>query len=57
MIDIIQAMANALEEEYPPQEPYVDDLGIWMPEGRLRKLVMSREVFVEAYRRFIKEGE
>lgn len=45
-----------------PCEPYVNDDGIWMPlqpyvpEGCVSeyKLVMSKEMFVEAYNKWIK---
>ena len=44
------------------QEPYVDDEGIWVPcmpyvpDGCVSdyKLVMSKEIFVEAYNKWIK---
>ena len=44
------------------QEPYVDNKGIWMPyneyvqEGCASdyRLVMSKEMFIEAYNKFIK---
>ena len=47
---------------YIKQEPYVDDEGIWMPcqtyvpEGCASnyKLVMSKEMFVGAYNKWIK---
>ena len=48
--------------KYVKQEPYVDDNGIWAPleayalEGCANnyKLVMSKEMFVEAYNKWIK---
>ena len=48
--------------KYVKQEPYVDDNGIWAPyEEYVRegcasdyKLVMSKEIFVEAYNKWIK---
>lgn len=47
---------------YIKQEPYVDDDGIWIPyekyvlEGYASayRLVMSKEIFVEAYNKWIK---
>lgn len=47
---------------YVKQEPYVDDNGIWMPyeeyvlEGCASnyRLVLSKEMFVEAYNKWIK---
>lgn len=51
--------------EYIKQEPYVDDNGIWVPlqeyapEGcaSYYKLVISKEMFVEAYNKWIKGTE
>lgn len=48
--------------EYVPQKPYVDDEGIWtpinayVPKGCVSdyKLVMSKEMFIEAYNKWIK---
>ena len=50
---------------YVKQEPYVNDNGIWAPleeytlEGCASnyKLVMSKEMFVEAYNKWIKGEE
>lgn len=47
---------------YIKQEPYVDDKGIWVPyneyvqEGCASdyRLVMSKEMFIEAYNKYIK---
>ena len=47
------------------QEPYIDDEGIWIPtEDRVPhgcvsdyKLVMTREMFVEAYNKWIKNED
>lgn len=52
------------ERKLVKQEPYVDDKGIWLPyheyvyEGCVSdyKLVMTKEMFVEAYNKWIKEG-
>lgn len=52
----------AKQEVYVKQKPRVDDDGIWMPyeeyvlEGCASnyKLVMSKEMFVEAYNKWIK---
>ena len=52
------------ESFYIQQEPYVDDKGIWLPyeeyvpEGFASnyRLVMTKEMFVEAYNRWIKEA-
>jgi hypothetical protein len=52
----------AKPEVYVKQEPRVDDDGIWIPyeeyvpEGCASnyKLVMSKEMFVEAYNKWIK---
>ena len=51
-------------EVYVKQKPRVDDYGIWVPveeyvpEGVMSsyRLVMSKEMFVEAYNNFIKGG-
>lgn len=51
--------------KYVKQEPYVDDDGIWVPcapyvpEGCASdyRLVMSKEMFVEAYNKWIKGEE
>ena len=50
-------------DEYVEQKPYVDDKGIWVPvnayvkEGcaSFYKLLMTKEMFIEAYNKFIKE--
>ena len=50
------------QSAYIKQEPYVDDDGIWIPyeeyvlEGYASayRLVMSKEIFVEAYNKWIK---
>ena len=54
--------AEIKEPEYVKQYPYVDDKGIWMPideyvrEDRmaLYRMVISKELFVEAYNMWIK---
>lgn len=51
-----------LQPTYIKQEPYVDDKGIWVPyheyvqEGCSSnyKLAITREIFIEAYNKFIK---
>lgn len=51
------------EPVYVKQEPYVDDQGIWMPlelyvpEGCTSnyQLAISKEIFIEAYNKWIKE--
>lgn len=51
------------EPVYVKQEPYVDDQGIWMPlelyvpEGCASnyQLAISKEIFIEAYNKWIKE--
>lgn len=62
-------MANTIQSfkierpKYIKQEPYIDNDGVWMPcepyvpEGCASnyKLVMSKEMFVEAYSKWIKE--
>lgn len=48
---------------YEKQEPYIDDKGIWMPEkayapegcSSTYKLAISKELFIEAYNKWIKE--
>lgn len=63
--DIKTGIEQAIEYEhrkYIKQEPYVDDNGIWTPyeeyvlEGCASdyKLVMSKEMFIEAYNKWIK---
>lgn len=50
-------------EEYVKQYPYVDDTGIWVPiEEYVPKgcasnyrLVMTKEMFIEAYNKYIEE--
>lgn len=50
------------QSTYVKQEPYVDDKGIWVPHHEYvqegcksnYKLVMSKEMFIEAYNKFIK---
>lgn len=54
-----------MDKVYVKQNPYVDDNGIWMPyqeyvpEGcaSTYKLVMSKEMFVEAYNKWIKNSD
>ena len=54
-----------MDKVYVKQNPYVDDNGIWMPyqeyapEGcaSVYKLVMSKEMFVEAYNKWIKNSD
>ena len=54
-----------MDKVYVKQNPYVDDNGIWMPyqeyvpEGcaSAYKLVMSKEMFVEAYNKWIKNAD
>lgn len=53
------------EPKYIKQEPYIDDTGIWtpvhsyVPEGQASsyQMVISKELFVEAYNKWIKENE
>lgn len=48
-----------------PQEPYVNDSGIWVPlnpyveEGNVStyKMIISKELFIEAYNKWIKGEE
>ncbi len=56
-MDILSEIVKALEDEYPQREPFVDDKGIWIQDGPFYKLLMSKEVFVEAFKRFIEEGK
>lgn len=51
---------------YVKQFPYVDDVGLWEPvneyvlEGQIAvdyRLVMSREMFVEAYNKWIRSEQ
>ena len=50
--------------KYVKQEPYVDDKGIWIPfheyveEGTAStyQCIMTKELFIEAYNKFIKEN-
>jgi hypothetical protein len=52
---------DPIPKKYVKQHPYVDDTGIWVPieeyapEGieSCYKLVMSKEMFIEAYNKFI----
>lgn len=45
------------------QEPYVDDTGIWVPvhpylskgQSSSYQMVLSKELFVEAYNKYIKD--
>ena len=51
--------------EWVKQEPYVDETGIWVPlspyveEGTCSnyKMLISKELFVEAYTKWIKGAE
>ena len=51
--------------EWIKQEPYVDDDGIYMPlhpyvqagDSSCYQLVMTREMFIEAYNKYIKPLE
>lgn len=53
------------QPKYIKQEPYVGDDGIWapveayVPEGCASsyKLVMSKEMFIEAYNKWIKNAD
>lgn len=53
------------QPRYIKQEPYVDDNGIWIPYNEYAlegcaseyKLVISKEMFVEAYNKWIKGEE
>lgn len=53
------------QPRYIKQEPYVDDHGIYVPvndyvvEGcsSVYKCIMTKEMFVEAYNKYIKVGE
>ena len=56
-MSILNEIAKALEDEHPQREPFVDDKGIWIPDGPFNKLLMSKEVFIEAFKRFIEECE
>lgn len=62
--DIKTGLEQAIAFEVK-QEPYVDDNGIWVPykeyvpEGcrSVYRLVMSKEMFVEAYNKWIKNAD
>jgi len=53
-----------MEKQLIQHQPYVADDGIYVPvyryqyesEAPLYKLLISKEIFVEAYNRWIKEG-
>lgn len=44
---------------YTKQKPYIDDYGIYVPEQEctrgLYKCVMTKDMFIEAYNRWIKK--
>lgn len=49
-------------KKFVPQEPYIDNSGIWVPEcpyveegtASHYKMIISKELFVEAYNKWIK---
>lgn len=57
-------MSIYVKPEFVKQEPFIDDEGIWMPlEAYVPKgcasnyqLVISKEMFIEAYNKWIKEN-
>ena len=50
---------------YTRQEPYIDEYGIYIPEREYvpvgtestYKCVMTKEMFIEAYNKWIKDGK
>lgn len=58
----MKTIINTDLPKYIKQEPYIDDKGLWfpyqeyLPEGCTGnyKLVMSKELFIEAYNKWIK---
>ena len=59
------SVKKIVEPKYIKQESRIDDKGIWVPvqqyalEGTTStyKMIISRELFVEAYNKWIKENE
>lgn len=43
--------------EYKPPKPYIDDKGMWIPVGNVYQLVIPKDLFVEAYNKWIKGEE
>lgn len=63
--NVKEGRVDVSEQEYIKQHPFVNDTGIYMPSKEyVRKgfvseyrLVMSKEMFVEAYNKWIKEAQ
>lgn len=59
----VYSFGKIAQSKYTKQHPYVDDRGIWMPiqeyvsgtTASYYRMVMSKEMFVEAYNKWIKD--
>mgnify|MGYP003504768289 CR=1 FL=1 len=61
----VEIARKAFESEYVKQNPYIDDTGIYVPLqeyiprnfGSCYRLLISKEMFIEAYNKWIKPTE